>query len=289
MRNRLSFLTILIFAIVSASIYFAYAWTPLPVLDDPLVRMPGTQPNEVTLEGPGRCLNCHADYNHSVEPGFNWKGSMMAQASRDFLFWSCMTVAAQDSIHAVGRPNATDICLRCHFPIGWLEGRSDPTNASLMTGDDYDGVNCDFCHNLYDPFFEDTSAGVREGNDWLNYWDETNASSTPSQTFADETYAEDSLLAQGSQLFSGNPSFDGNNQPVYSTYTVNGGGQYFVSSNGQKRSSYADAAARHQMLYSRYHKSKYLCSTCHDISNPVLANLGLSGLPDHQLDTNHPG
>jgi hypothetical protein len=39
------------------------------------------------------------------------------------------------------------------------------------------------------------------------------------------------------------------------------------------------------MLYSRYHKSKYICSTCHDISNPVLANLGLSGLPDQSGGT----
>ena len=76
------------------------------------------------------CLNCHDGYDAAVEPGSHWKGSMMAQASRDFLFWSCMTVAAQDSIWAVGTPNATDICERCHFPIGWLEGRSDPTNNS---------------------------------------------------------------------------------------------------------------------------------------------------------------
>jgi hypothetical protein len=267
-------------AVVTATIVVYAQWTPVPVEQDPLVRMPGTQPGMVTLEGPGRCLNCHADYNHSVEPGFNWKGSMMAQASRDFLFWACMTVAAQDSIWAVGTPNATDICARCHFPIGWLEGRSDPTNASLMRGDDYDGVNCDFCHNLYDPFFEDTFAGVREGNEWLAYWDETNASGTPSDAYALETYQEDSLLAQDIRLFSGQPFFDENSQPVYPTYGVNAGGQFFVSPGGQKRSSYADAAARHQMLYSRYHKSKYLCSTCHDISNPVLANLGLSDLPD---------
>ncbi|MFZ9012206.1 MAG: hypothetical protein ACO20W_09980, partial [Anaerohalosphaeraceae bacterium] len=82
----------------------------LPVSDDPLVRMPGTQPGQVTLESPNRCLNCHAGYNTSVEPGFGWKGSMMAQSARDFLFWACMTVAAQDSQWAPGRPNATDIC-----------------------------------------------------------------------------------------------------------------------------------------------------------------------------------
>jgi hypothetical protein len=282
-----SFVVLLIvsFVVVIMGLAIVSAWTPVAVVEDPLVRMPGTQPGQVTLEGPGRCLNCHADYNHAVEPGFNWKGSMMAQASRDFLFWSCMTVAAQDAIWAVGTPNATDICERCHFPIGWLEGRSDPSNASLMVGDDYDGVNCDFCHNLYDPFFEDTFAGVREGDDWLNYWDETNASATRSDAAAQETVDEDRLLAAGIVLFSGDPFYDGSNQPVYSqspysTYLVNGGGQYFVSANGQKRSSYADPAARHQVLYSRYHKSKYICSTCHDISNPVLANLGLSGLED---------
>ncbi len=273
MRSKFSFLTILVFVLVPASLYLAYAWISLPVETDPLVRMPGTQPNQVTLEGPGRCLNCHADYNLSVEPGFNWKGSMMAQASRDFLFWSCMTVAAQDSIWAVDRPNATDICLRCHFPIGWLEGRSDPTNASLMRGDDYDGVNCDFCHNLYDPFFEITYSGAREGSDWFNYWDETNVSSTPSDTYALETYQQDSILSQNILLFNGQKFFGPDNKPP-ATYTENASGQYFVSPNGQKRSSFADAAARHQMLYSRFHKSKYFCNTCHDISNPILANLG---------------
>ena len=74
----------------------------------------------------------------------------MAQSARDFLFFACLTVAAQDSTWAIGRPNATDICERCHFPKGWIEGRSDPTNASLMTGADYDGVQCDFCHRAVD-------------------------------------------------------------------------------------------------------------------------------------------
>lgn len=249
------------------------AWTPVPVTDDPLVRMPGTQPGQVTLEGPGRCLNCHADYNHSIEPGFNWKGSMMAQASRDFLYWTCQTVAAQDVIWAVGNPNATDICERCHFPIGWLEGRSDPTNNSLFTGDDYDGVNCDFCHTLYNPFFEDADVIDPEGGkDWVGYWDEA---STLSTSMAATTYGEDSVISKSVLLFNGNPLFGPDNQPVTKTggYDVNAGGQYFNSPGSQKRSSFADPEARHQVLYSRYHKSKYFCSTCHDISNPVLQNL----------------
>ena len=53
-----------------------------------------------------------------------------------------------------------------------------------------------------------------------------------------------------------------------------------MSGSGAKRASFADATAKHRMLYSRYHKSKYFCGTCHDVSNPALANLGLSGLTD---------
>jgi hypothetical protein len=271
---------LVVFVAVFSLIAFAYAWLPLAVKEDPLVRMPGTQPEDgVSLEAPGRCLNCHAGYDLAVEPGFNWKGSMMAQSSRDFLFWACLTVAAQDSIWAVGTPNATDICVRCHFPKGWIEGRSDPTNASLMAGADYDGVQCDFCHRTYDPFFETTYSGEREGNSWLSYWDETNVSGTPSQPEADATYIEDMDLSQSILNFDGTPFYLNNLPPV--DYVENGSGQYFVSSNAEKRASFADAAARHRMLYSRYHKSKYFCSTCHDVSNPVLANLGLSGLTNN--------
>jgi len=253
-----------------------YAWNPLPVADDPLVRIPGTQPNQVTLEAPDRCMNCHDNYDPNVDIGFHWKGSMMAQAARDFLFWSCMTVAGQDSIWAVGTPNAIDICERCHFPQGWLEGRSDPPDVTAMTGSDYDAIHCDFCHQMWDPFFETTYNGTREGNDWLNYWDETNASGTPSQSAADTTYTEDAGLSAGITLFNGDPFFV-SNEPFSPNYTEAGSGQFFVSDARDKRASFADASARHNMLYSRFHKSKYYCQTCHDVSNPVLANLGQDG------------
>ena len=267
------FAALSLFAVVLVGI--SLAWTPLPVEDDPLVRLPGTQPGQgVSLEGPHRCLNCHGDYDHAVEPGFSWKGSMMAQAARDFIFWKCMTVAAQESIWAGGTPNACDICERCHFPEGWLENRSDPPNATAMTGSDYDGVHCDFCHQMWNPFFEDTYSGVREGSDWVDYWDEAGGLSQP---MADETYQEDMLQSHAMLLFNGSPFFGPDNRPSSAAYIENGAGQFFVSTGGEKRSSYADANAKHQMLYSRYNKSKYYCSSCHDVSNPVLANLGQSG------------
>jgi hypothetical protein len=250
------------------------AVTQLAVADDPLVRMPGTQPSDgVSLEAPGRCLNCHGNYNTQVEPGHNWKGSMMAQAARDFLFWACFTVSAQDSVWATGRPNATDICERCHFPKGWLEGRSEPTNASLMKGADYDGVHCDFCHRSYDPFYASTKAGTREGSDWTGYWDETNTSQTKSSTAADDCFTADRTEAQSSTLFNGGLFFNPADQPHVASYSEATSGQYYVSASNEKRAPFADAAARHQMAYSRFHKSRYFCSTCHDVSNPILANL----------------
>jgi hypothetical protein len=274
MRRKVKkILFVLVGVILLASASAVYAWTPLPVDKDPLVRMPGTQPGQVSLESANRCLNCHSGYNSAVEPGFNWMGSMMAQSARDFLFWACLTVAGQDSIYAIGTPNAVDLCERCHFPKGWLEGRSDPPNASLMTGADYDGVQCDFCHRMWDPFFETTFSGTREGNDWLGYWDETNQSKTPSGPAAQETYNADLVQSAAIRLFNGNLFFV-NKIPFSPTYTENASGQYFVSSNADKRASFADAVARHKMLYSRHHKSKYFCASCHDVSNPALANLG---------------
>ena len=250
------------------------AWTPLPVADDPLLRLPGTQPDQgVVLDGPGQCINCHADYDPLTEPYNNWQGSMMAQAARDFLYWATVTVAGQDSIWALGNPNATDFCLRCHMPGGWLGGRSDPTNGSAMTGIDFDGVQCNLCHYLYDPFYETTYAGTREGNDWPGYWDESNASATPSSSAALALYNQDSSLAAAVTKFNGTLFYTNDLSPA--GFTENGSGQMFVSTlNDNRRASFADANANHAINYSRYHKSKYFCSTCHDISNPVLANLG---------------
>jgi hypothetical protein len=147
-----------------------------------------------------------------------------------------------------------------------------------MTGADFDGVQCDFCHRMWDPFFETTYAGTREGSDWLGYWDETNASGTPSQPAADATYADEMNTALSILQFNGASFFPNNLPPA--NYTESGSGQFFISPDAAKRASFADAEARHQMFYSRFHKSKYMCDTCHDVSNPILANLGLSGLPD---------
>ena len=111
---------------------------------------PGSQPFEAGVyEDPDvNCATCHGNYSTTVEPWYNWKGSMMAQAQRDPLFLACVAVAEQDA------PSVGDLCLKCHTPAGWLEGRSVDTGGGLMNAKDRQGVQCSFCHRLVDPDYK---------------------------------------------------------------------------------------------------------------------------------------
>jgi hypothetical protein len=106
----------------------------------------GTQPHEgAILEDPDQsCGSCHGNYNADVEAWFNWRGSMMSQAARDPFFFACMAVAEQDA------PSVGDVCIRCHSPGGWQEGRSVDTDGDLLNVKDRHGVHCDFCHRIVD-------------------------------------------------------------------------------------------------------------------------------------------
>jgi len=111
------------------------------------VQQPGTQPGQVTgLESPDKCDNCHGGYDQAVEPAHNWRGSMMANAGRDPIFWATVAVAEQDF------DGAGDLCIRCHSTQGWYAGRSTPTDGSgLSPTTDADGVDCDTCHKMTNP------------------------------------------------------------------------------------------------------------------------------------------
>jgi hypothetical protein len=256
--------------LVLVGVASAAAWTPLPVKDDPLLFMPGSQPGDTqSMDQAGRCENCHSGYNAAVEPGSNWRGSMMAQAARDPLWLACLTVAAQDSIWALGNPNATDICIRCHSPGGWLAGRSDPTNTSALAGTDLDGVQCDFCHRMQDPLMvlgQPDVVAETPGSLGASMADQARA-----QTYADlgrlRLFSGVSFLAPSSYW----PRYYAGGFPGYSE---TGAGQYFIAqSSGPKWGPRPDTAARHQIQYSRFHKSRDFCHSCHDVSNPILQNL----------------
>ena len=134
---------ILILLLIGAfAVGIAYAALTVPTD----IQQPGTQPQEVSnLENPGKCDNCHGGYNELVEPAFNWRGSMMANAGRDPIFWATLAVAEQDF------DGAGDLCIRCHSTAGWLAGRSTPTDGSNLGASDGDGVECDFCHKMTNP------------------------------------------------------------------------------------------------------------------------------------------
>ncbi|MDD2899950.1 MAG: hypothetical protein PHI31_14700 [Desulfuromonadaceae bacterium] len=270
---------------------------PPAVREDPLLRMPGTQPGQVTLESSTGCYECHGGakgpWVRSTpdlrnRPGNNydeydiykaWQGSMMGNSARDPLMFACFTVSAQDSMFALGTPNAVDMCLRCHFPKGWLEGRSSTLNASAMTGEDYDGIQCSFCHRLMDPFYKTTYAGKGEEPTWTTVlWDEQNNVTVASLRYTSqfralETYLADSLISPSFTTFSGG-AFHLNGAPVSPQYVEAAGGQYFVSPTQEYRGPFADVASSpHATQYSRFHKSKFFCATCHDVSNPVIGNM----------------
>jgi hypothetical protein len=109
--------------------------------------LPGTQPLEAPeLANPDtNCVTCHGNYDPAVEPWAVWRGSMMSQAARDPLFFACLAVAEQDA------PSVGDLCIRCHSPRGWFDGRSVDTSGGLLTAEDRVGISCDFCHKLIDP------------------------------------------------------------------------------------------------------------------------------------------
>jgi hypothetical protein len=110
------------------------------------VEMSGTQPHEgAILDNPDlTCVTCHGNYDTDAEPWYNWRGSMMAQAARDPLWLACLAVAEQDA------PSVGDICIRCHSPGGWQEGRSIDTGGGMLTVKDRMSVQCDFCHRIVD-------------------------------------------------------------------------------------------------------------------------------------------
>ena len=114
------------------------------------VQMPGTQPHDgINVESVSKCDNCHGNFaspsSPLEEPWFNWSGGMMAHASRDPIFWATMAIGEQDF------DGSGDLCLRCHVPEGWLDGRSTPTDGSALAAGDADGVQCDVCHTMTNP------------------------------------------------------------------------------------------------------------------------------------------
>jgi hypothetical protein len=126
----------------------------LPLADFTTVDLPGTQPGIVqTFESPSLCQSCHqtGPGGHPVTITADWKGSPMAHSARDPIFYAAVAVANK-YVNGVG-----EFCVRCHSPTGWLEGRGSPPTGQGLTGNDLNGVQCDFCHRAKDPLLPDST------------------------------------------------------------------------------------------------------------------------------------
>lgn len=107
------------------------------------ILLPGTQPNELTIDlrPPAICAPCHGELG-GLGANDAWSGSMMANAARDPVFHAALAVARQDVA------DAPDLCIRCHAPRAWLAGRSEPGEIAELEQEDFESVQCDFCHRL---------------------------------------------------------------------------------------------------------------------------------------------
>ena len=219
--------------------------TPVPTtLND--FRMPGSQPGALLPDHPmadsGICASCHGFFDSVHEPFSTWSASMMGQAMRDPLFIAAMSVANQDADFA------GDLCLRCHTPGGWLEGRSTPTDGSALTDIDKQGVSCNACHRMVDPEYQ---AGISPGVDLAILNDLGTDVPTPSQVHSGSFVMDPQDRRRGPQ---------------------DQGPDFFY----------------HEWEQSPYHQSSNMCKTCHDVSNPVFTAQPDGTYVLNALDTPHP-
>jgi hypothetical protein len=222
----------LLLASISVWIVLAAPTVPNEIME------PGTQPGEVArYTHPDNCDNCHGGTpNPAYEPNHGWRGSMMAHSARDPLMWASLAVAEQDFLPGSDpnqRGGVGDLCLRCHAPNGWLQGRSTPTDGSALSEtDDRFGVECEHCHLLVNPDPPTNVPGTREVQ---------------------------------------NPPFEAYDPATGEGYY--GSAQYVINGEGSRLGPYGDANAKHPWKKSPFHRDGRFCGTCHDVSNPAVGDL----------------
>ena len=213
---------------------------------------PGSQPDPVAYDyvvvSRFNCINCHKfdddqNPNEVVPPYNNWVTSMMAQSARDPIFHAAMTIANQDV------NDSGTLCMRCHMPGGFIQGRAMPADGSALIDDDFDGVSCDICHRMVDPVFSTTNplADVDILADLVNSgdlpWEAANGS-----------YIIDKYAVRRSPL---------DDLEIQNMHGVD-------------------------MLLSPHHEEAAFCGACHDLSNPVLSLQKDGSFMPNGMDAAHP-
>ncbi len=106
----------------------------------------GTKPGDLAFPdfaNADGCANCHGGgfmSDTTYLPTDTWAGTMMANAARDPVFFAALTIANQDT------PGVGTFCLRCHSPIGFVQGHATPPDGSAFDSVDKQGIGCETCH-----------------------------------------------------------------------------------------------------------------------------------------------
>lgn len=234
------------------------------------VEQPGTQPNTVLpaagadfdidaqIRPATECMGCHNTLGVASHPFPAWGGSMMANSARDPVFWAQLDVAEADEAADANLVGARDLCLRCHIPKGWLEGRSSggPQHADKLRGmgmqqDDLFGVQCAHCHRLVDRDAAALDAVDLNMTNGLNTNPDAELRTPP--TYGNGMYVVDRVDVRRGPFTSSQIGWPG----LAAQFVTNA----------------ADwpppAADTHPVKHSAFHRSSNLCGTCHDVSNPA--------------------
>jgi hypothetical protein len=214
----------------------------------------GTQPFlSFSIEPSSDCGDCHGAFtplesDKTYMPYSTWAGSMMANATRDPLFWAAVDIANQDI------PGVGDFCIRCHTPSGFYAGHTkDGTgdmnyaNGCELTGtvvssesklNDYQGVTCHFCHRQESKGPNNEPIILENSNVWL-----------------DDNVCD-------------NPDSSNNFGPCRK-------GPYNPPLN-----------VPHEWEYSEFINEGEFCGACHDVTSPEILNNGVITIAKTLIDEN---
>lgn len=200
---------------------------------------PGTQPHPddpkftPIYEG-GQCAGCHGFYDAEDAMFDTWITSMMAQSVRDPIWQASVSIANQDAA------NAGQFCLRCHSPSAFVGGRHTSGSLDQLDLNDFDGINCAFCHRLTNPELGSQSA--------VGYPDNFPYDADPDPEVLDPLALAGLLPGVGERS----------------------NGAYVLDPGDVRRGPFDDVPSNFHgvpMHSSPFHQSSALCGTCHDVSN----------------------
>lgn len=204
------------------------------------------------------CTGCHNVAPISLSrPIFPWSGSMMGNSARDPVFWAQLDVVEKDE-HDLSPDidGARDICLRCHIPRGWLDGRSSGSASAFqgmqMEPADLLGVQCEICHRMIDPLSTDDVDNLTIGD----------------LVDVPPTYGAGMYVLDRKDVRRGPYSMDQVTWTELKDKFVEDGvdGKTAVQ---LWEDDVLSNQSPHWVKHSPFHRDGNLCGTCHDVSNPV--------------------